>query len=132
MRHVAAGALRGAVLRLLAVRAGLLGLLRVAVGRLLRRDALRGLLGVSVTRLRSLRLAVRARLLRLLAVRARLAVRTGLLAAVRARLVVAHRQVPLTGCLCLPNILAEPRAGKCGGGHTVTEPKRFRTEPQHP
>ncbi|GGV93250.1 hypothetical protein GCM10010230_03600 [Streptomyces narbonensis] len=133
MRDVAAGALGGAVLRLLAVGARLL--LRVAVRRLLRRHALRSLLGVPVTRLGSLRLAVRARLLRLLAVRARLAVGPGLLgrlAAVRAGLVVAHRQVPLTGCLCLPNILAEAMTTKCGGGHTVTEPKRFGTRRGHP
>lgn len=86
-------AVRGllAVAGLLAVRRGLrgdaalLGLLRVAVARLLRG---RRLLGVAVAGLGSLR--------RLLTVRARLAVRSGLLGlpAVRARLVVTHSWVP--------------------------------------
>ncbi|GHJ90840.1 hypothetical protein SNE510_03590 [Streptomyces sp. NE5-10] len=122
MGHVAAGALGGAVLRLLAV--GVRLLLRVAV-RLLWRHALRGLLGVAVTGL-TLRLPVRAGLL---------TVGPGLLrllAPVRTRLVVAHLLLPLTGRLCVANILAEAVPWWGGGGHTVTEQSRFGTRPSHP
>ncbi|MFD0543934.1 hypothetical protein ACFQ1B_13440 [Streptomyces mexicanus] len=104
----------GAVGRLLAVGSLAVGLLRLAVRRLLlpvgvrlRRHALRGLRGVAVPGLRRgrrrslLGVAVAGLggrcLRRLLAVGARLAVRSGLLwlPAVRARLVVTHYWVPL-------------------------------------